>query len=128
MLRPYFASAVMRLPENGRLALPIELDFSSDDTAEIDLSAELMQPGGIGFVQGIFIDNGANNDPMTLTFPNTSNQGYVLRVTGRMQTWQPLLIPTGIARFSAVSVAAANRKVEIHLVNFPVQPMMWNVP
>jgi hypothetical protein len=128
MLRPYFASAIMCLPENGRLALAVELDFSASDTAEVDLSAELMQPGGMGTVQGIFIDNGTNNAPMTLTFPNTSNQGFVLRVTGRMQTWQPLLVPAGLARFRAVSVAAPRRKVEIHLVNFPVQPIMWNVP
>ncbi len=131
MNRPYFETAVLRLPENGALYVPIELDFTeftNGGAAEFDLEAELMQVGGIGFVQGIFIDQGSNNDPLTLAFYNGANQGFTLKLPGKVQTWQPLLIPAGTARFTALSVAAADRKVQLHLVNFPVMPIMWNVP
>ncbi len=131
MNRPYFATAVLALPKDGALYLPIELDFTTDTNggaAEFDLEAELMQVGGIGFIQGVFVDNGANNDNLTLTFYNGANQGFVLRLAGKIQTWQPLLIPVGAVRFTALSVVAAARKVQLHLVNFPVMPLMWNVP
>lgn len=130
-LRPYFQTAVLALPKNGALVIPMELDFSeraNGGADSYDLSADLMEIGGISFIQGIFIDNGANNDTLTLNFANTSNQGFVLRIAGRTQTWQPLLLPDGAARFSALSVVAALRKVQLHLVNFPVMPIMWNVP
>lgn len=130
-LRPYFETAVLSVPENGGLVIPFELDFSSavNGGREIfDLMAEIMDVGGISFVQGIFIDNGNNNDALTLTFRNTSNQGFVLRIPGKVQTWQPILVPNGMVRFTALSVVEADRKVQIHLVNFPVMPVMWNVP
>ncbi len=130
-LRTYFQTSVLMLPTGGHLAMPVELDFTENvngGAAVFDLEAELMQEGGLGFAQGIFIDNGANNDNLTLTFANTSNQGYVLRIAGKVQTWQPLLVPVGVARFTAVSVVAAARKVQLHFVNYPVAPLMWNVP
>lgn len=130
-LRPYFETPVLAIPENGALCVPMELDFSSNANggADVfDLAAELMQVGGISFVQGIFIDQGLNNNPLTLTFANSANQGFVLRIAGRVQTWQPLLLPVGMTRFSALSTVVAALKVQLHLVNFPVMPIMWNVP
>ncbi len=129
MQRPYFETAVLALPKNGALYVPIELDFTeftNGGAPEFDLEAELMQIGGIGFVQGMFIDNGQNNNTLTLTFYNGANQGFPLRIPAKVQTWQPLLIPVGTARFTASCVVAADRKVQVQLVNFPVMPIMWN--
>ncbi len=127
-LRPYFETAVLSIPQNGMLVIPIELDFTAQADLEFDLMAELMSVGGISFIQGAFIDQGNNFDPLTLTFRNSSNQGFVLRLSGKIQTWQPLLLPAGAVSFTASSVVAADKKVQIHLVNFPVMPIMWNVP
>ncbi len=131
MLRPYFETSVLALPKNGALVVPVELDFTESTNGgapEFDLTENLMQIGGTSFIQGIFIDNGANVDNLTLTFANTSNQGFVLRVAGKIQTWQPILTPIGVTRFTASSVVAVARKVQLHLCNFPVMPNMWNVP
>lgn len=130
-LRPYFETAVLSMPEAGRLVIPIELDFSTAANGglpEFDLTKELMDLGGISFIQSIFVDQGNNTDPLTLTFANSANQGFALRIPAKVQTWQPLLTPVGTARFTAASIVAANRKVQIHLCNFPVMPIMWNVP
>lgn len=129
--RPYFETGALSLPLNGQLSTPIDLDFTTDTNGGapvFDLTQELMAPGGMGFVAGIFIDNGNNNDTLTLNFANTSNEGFILRISGKVQTWQPLILPVGSCRFTALSVVAAARKVQLHLVNFPVMPIMWNVP
>ncbi len=129
-LRPILRTAVLQIPD-GSIAIPLELDFTTarnggDD--EFDLMAELMQEAGISFVQGIFIDQGNSNDTLTLAFANTANQGFTLRIPGKVQTWQPLLLPIGAARFTADSAIADGKKIQLHLVNFPVMPIMWNVP
>lgn len=136
MMRPYFKTAVLQLPENGALAIPIELDFSTltnGGADSFDLSQELMDAGGISFVQGAFIDNGLNLNSLVLTFLGPANQGFPLRIPPQTQSWQPILTPFDAARFTALSVAGNNiagnpLKVGIHLVNFPVMPMMWNAP
>lgn len=126
-MRSYFQTAILSVPENGRLTMPLELDFTANATVDVDIEAELMDPGGIGSVQGIFVDNQIG-DPLTLQFFNSSNQGYVLRLPGKVQTWQPLLIPAGVCRFTALSVARLQHIIQIALCNFPVQPIMWNIP
>lgn len=127
-VRPFFETSVLSIPQNGKLYIPVELDFTVNASSEIDLMQELMQVGGIGFVQGIFIDQSQNVDNLTLTFHNLSNQGFRLVMPGKIQAWQPILLPVGSAAFTATSVVAAARLVQIHLVNFPVMPLMWNVP
>lgn len=130
-LRPYFATPVLSLPENGALVIPIELDFTvtpDGGSPVFDLMADLMSVGGVSFIQGIFVDQGANFDPLTLTFSNSSNQGFVLRLAGKIQTWQPLLLPVGAVSFTASSPVVALKKVQLHLFNFPVIPAMWNAP
>lgn len=131
MTLPYFKTTALSLPLAGQLVTPIELDFTAQANGGqpiFDLTQELMILGGMGFVSGIFIDNGLNNNTLTLAFANGSNQGHVLRIPGKTQTWQPLLLPDGRCQFTAASVVTAALKVELHLVNFPVMPQMWNAP
>lgn len=128
MLRPYYRAAALQRPLNGRLAMPFELDFSVVKILDFDIAADLMNVGGIGFVQGAFIDNGAAREPLTIKFFTPANQGFVLRIAGKVQAWMPLPLPFGSVSFEASLANLSVIKPTLDLVNFPVSPILWNVP
>lgn len=122
-MNPAFQTAMMTQPASGSKSIGLLLDFTNVASIDTDITEEILQANVMDFVQGVFIDNFLNPNPITLTFRTILTAGYVIAVPAQTQAWMPVLVPKGKLFFTAATTLGIT--VPIHLLNFPVAPQVW---
>jgi hypothetical protein len=102
------------------LAVAISADFNGVDLYNVNLY-QLREAQRIQAVRGCFYDNSRNNTDVVLTALNT---GQTLLLPLRTQGYMPLLLNND-AEFD-LSTTAGTGIFKMTLLNFIVQPQIWN--
>lgn len=107
------------IPKEGPKCVPIGLDFSAQNTYNIDFTM-LQQRGFLSEIQAVFIDNFSNAQPVTLTV-NGTNQRVVCPPLS--QGIFPLFCPNP-PRFVAQTTGMV--AVGMQFLNVPITCLTWN--
>ena len=113
-----FVPMNQNIPEEGDEALRLTLDFSAQQTYDLDLTL-FVQQKKISMIQGVFIDAADTGVPVKVTVGNPSGQ----RIIAKQQTqgYYPLLAPNPPSfRFEA-----ATGVVNFYFYNAPISPVVW---
>lgn len=106
-------------PADGQpKSLPYTFDFTNSATVTLDLLLEEIQ-GVIEFVQGIYVDNASNANPVTFVFPITKQRLIVPAFT---QGIYPVIAPEATR---IVATATIGMTVAVQLLNVPVAFQAW---
>lgn len=108
------------LPKEGPKVFGFNLDFRVEDLVDIDVSLQVQQ-GFISFVQGWFINNIDNAEPVKIATQGT-DQG--ITIPAGKQAYMPMFI-TDECKLTITTTAAANLIVPFYLTNVPVMPCVW---
>jgi len=119
--RPSFGVFNGLTPRDGiPKSMPVQLDFSTLAVQIVDLLLEETL-GGIEFVQGIYVDNSANTNALTLVFGIT-NQRIVIPALS--QGMWPVIAPEK-TYFTCATTATPGLIVMLQLLNVPTAYTMW---
>lgn len=109
------------IPKNGPATIPALLDFT--DTGEIEIDGELVvMQGQIEYLQGVFIDNADNTDPLSMTM-GTTNQRIVC--PPQSQGYFAIMVPNP-PRIIARSAQSGTKKINVFFYNVPIQSNVWS--
>jgi hypothetical protein len=108
------------MPGEGPKMVPLSTDFTLNDTYEVDLS-NFVQMGRISMVQSIYVDNADGAVAITILVELGSQR---LIVPAGQEAYLPILVPNPIKLTISSPGGAASAKV--FLINFPIQPEVWN--
>lgn len=78
----------MTLPHGGPKAVPQTLDFTNATEIEVDLSA-MTQNGFIDFISGVWVDNSANTETLSIKCNKTSQ---IVKIPAGRQGYFPLIV------------------------------------
>jgi hypothetical protein len=117
-----FSVANVIIPIEGPKAAFAVLNFNgTDGTFSVDAS-QLIQTGKISYIQTLWIDNADNPVNLTITMAIT---GQRIIVKANTQQYVNVLAPNmPVFHFSTT---AGNFKVNVGLLNVPIQPDQWSV-
>jgi hypothetical protein len=104
----------------GPKALPMVLDFTSLTAYTFDFVAE-EEGGVIDFIQGVYVDNSLNPNPLTLLF-HLTQQKIVIPATA--QGLWPVICPDNLA-CDATSLSGAGVIVTLLFLNVPTAYTQW---
>jgi hypothetical protein len=117
---PPYGIANIIIPRGGPKVVPLSLNFTDYADAEID-GEELIARGKIEFIQGIYIDNADNPNPVSITCGLT---GQRTKVKGHTQGYYSVFMPNP-PRFVVASTQAAGAKTNLFFYNVPIQSANW---
>lgn len=109
-------------PDQGSLAVPYVLDFTSAAILTVDLTQAVLQDK-INFIQSVFVDNADNSTSLDLTFMGGPSPNYRVRVQANQQGWFPIAWPIGATRLIASSNAGS--KINVQFANFAMPYFTW---
>jgi hypothetical protein len=117
---PYGVNNVI-VPKGGPKIAPARLDFGT--TAEIVVNGlEIVSNGNIEFLQGMFIDNADNIDPLICTMSDGTGQRIICPARG--QGYFSMLQPNPpIIRFATPQMVG--RVINVAFYNVPIQSQVW---
>lgn len=119
-LSSMFGMYNVAIPDEGPKCIRADLDFSS--LGSIDIEGLLATTTGtMSYVQGVFIDNRTNDNPIEL---KCSVTGQIISCPANAQGYFPILI-TNPPRFVASTTPVAALRVLMFFYNVPIQPMIW---
>lgn len=107
------------IPREGPKDIPISLDFSIQNTYQIDFTL-IQQRGLISELQAVYIDNSLNASSVSLIV-NGSNQKIVSAANS--QGFYPILAPNP-PKFTSQSIGGV--AVQMHFLNIPITCLTWN--
>ena len=108
------------IPKGGPKCVPATLDFSS--VGEIIIEGEqLIAMGKMEFLQGVFIDNADNPNPLTLIMSTT---GQRVIAPANSQGYYSILVPNS-PRIRALTSQGAGRRIQAIFYNVPIQAQVW---
>lgn len=119
-LSSMFGVKNVAIPDEGPKCIRADLDFSSEASITIE-GLLATTTGTMSYIQGVFIDNQNNDNPVQLQCNVT---GQVITCPANSQGYFPLLI-TNPPRFVASTIAVASLRVKMFFYNVPIQPMVW---
>lgn len=119
-LSKYQRTQNMIIPDEGPVIIPTELDFSGADRIDIETEA-LFSSGKVSLLQGVFIDNYSNANPLVL-FNNISRQRIVCPANS--QGYFDVFVPKP-STFQASTTSVADLSVKIHFYNVPIASGVW---
>ena len=109
------------IPREGPRALEVTLNFAN--TASILIEGLLATTTGqISYIQGLYIDNGDNPEPLTV-IAKTTNQRII--APAYSQGYWPILFAA--VPDCSISTTQADITVYIHFYNVPIQSQYWLV-
>jgi hypothetical protein len=111
----------MVLPPEGARVYPFTLDFRSDGLAQLNFLLQIQQQQ-VSFIQGIFVDNSLNLNPL---FIRTDQVNQVVQIPKQTQGYMPLFVSDS-AVLDFTTVQAGNLLVPIVVTNVPVMPYLWS--
>ena len=109
-----------KVPKEGPKAIPLVLDFTATQSYQVDLTQQ-QQAAKISFIQGAFIDNSANPQPLVIA---TGNSQQNLVIPGYSQAYVPLLLPNPP---TFVASTTGGVVVSIIALNIPMDIAVWSV-
>lgn len=115
-----FKTGIMLQPKAYPVAVPVELDFSSVGTVEIDLWTQ-QTDNQLDFVQSIYVSNYDNADVLTITFPG----GQVIHVPAGAEGYYPASAEFGKFTAKFETQADDGLIIPIVLLNVPVASQQW---
>lgn len=124
-LKAILPSSILTKPTQGFKFCPALLDFTTEAVITVNLTDELFITAGLDLVQGIFIDNEANANPVTLKFVGGSSEGYRIKCPANAQMWMPVNSPGQSQAMEIECTATLGMSVPVQFVNFPVAPCVW---
>jgi len=117
----YLATKNTRVPAEGPKAIPVQLKFATLATADLDLDlTNAQQLTKISLVQCMYVDNGRNGSPLTITVLNSQMN---VTVQPNTQAFIPIFCPSPV-RMHFTSNGAID-DCFVFLLNFPVSPFLW---
>lgn len=115
-LRAYLGT----IPKEGPQVIPFIFDFSVQSNYEIDLTL-IAQQGKISGVQGLYIDNASNDQPISIL---TSIINQTVTIPSQSQAYLPCLVSNQVKL--TVTSANATGIATVMLLNFPVAAGVWD--
>lgn len=117
---PAFKTGMMMRPVDHPIALPVQMDFSTDSILAIDLYTEQVS-NRIDFVQALYVSNYANSNVLTVEIVG----GMVFHVPAGAEGWYPIAAEFG--KFTAVFSTTPDSGLIIKalLANVPVASQQW---
>lgn len=108
------------IPKGGPACVEAILDFSNAAEILID-GEEIVSRGQIEYLQGVYIDNADNIDPLSLTMGTT---GQRITAAPHTQGYYAILIPNP-PKIIANTTQGANQRFRVHFYNVPIQSLVW---
>jgi len=109
------------IPNGGPATIPAKLDFRA--TAAIEIDGELVvSQGKIEYLQGVFIDNSDNANPIKFTMGIT---GQRIVCPPQSQGYFAIMAPNP-PRITAETPQAGSLIVPIFFYNVPIQSAVWS--
>jgi hypothetical protein len=108
-----------KIPDEGPKSIAIPLDFSQGTQYTLDLQ-NLIQRNFISMIQGIFLDNSANNATLSVQFAST---GQTIKIAPNRQGYRIVLCPNPVNSITFTSTGGV--AVSVNLLNFPVTNSDW---
>jgi len=122
LLGPTFGIANMVVPKGGPKCVPTSVDFSNVAQVLLD-GTQIVNQGKIEYLQGVFVDNSANLNNLTL---NMSTTGQNIIVPKKSQGYFSIMVPDPPQ--IVVSTTQTNGLViPMFFYNVPIQPDVWSV-
>lgn len=124
MARSSFALNNTMKPVNGPVAVTQVFSFAAGGQASQsgDLTGE-MNANAIDFIQGVWIDNGDNANPLTFVVGGT---GQRITVKKNHQGYYPLLAVQGPFTFVIATTLAGTLLVPVIFYNVQINPANWD--
>lgn len=115
-----FGIANVVVPGGGPKVIPVNVDFTVNPQVLID-GQNLVSSGKIEYLQGVYIDNSANVNPVSLTM-STTNQ--VITCPKKSQGYFAIMCPDPpqITANTLVGVV-----IPMFFYNVPIQPAVWSL-
>lgn len=121
-LANFFSVNNVVIPRDGPRCVSATLDFSSQNTIEIE-GLLITTLGVMDYIQGMYIDNGDNPDPISFIAQQTRQR---ITCPPFSQGYYALLI-TNPPTITATTSAEADKKIKVHFYNVPIQSQTWSV-
>lgn len=105
-------------PEEGPRALPVVFALAGATMARIGLS---LADYHLAFVQSMFVDNSANAQALTVTFPET---GQIVVIPKNSQGFVPVLF-SGL-NLTAEAATTGGVNIPVKFLNIPMDLAIWS--
>lgn len=116
-----FGIANVVVPAGGPKCVPTFVDFSN--AAQVLLDGQLIvTQGKIEYLQGVFIDNSANLNNLSLTMSTTQQ---IIICPKKSQGYFSIMVPDPPQMLAATIQAAII--IPMFFYNVPIQPAVWSV-
>jgi hypothetical protein len=121
LLTGSFGIANMVVPAGGPKVVPTLVDFSNAASVTLD-GQQIVSQGKIEYLQGVFIDNSANVNNLSLLM-STTNQ--LIICPKKSQGYFSIMVPDPPQIIA--STTQANIQIPMFFYNIPIQPAVWSV-
>jgi hypothetical protein len=121
LLGPTFGIANVVVPSGGPKCVPTNVDFSNSGQIELD-GQQIVTQGKIEYLQGVFIDNSANTDPVSITMSTTEQK---IICPPKSQGYFSILCPDP-PQMIASTPQTNGRVIPMFFYNVPIQPAVWS--
>jgi hypothetical protein len=115
-----FGIANVVVPAGGPKVIPVSVDFTAVASVLID-GQNIVAQGKIEYLQGVFIDNSANINNLSLTM-STTNQ--VIICPKKSQGYFSIMVPDPPQIIAATPIGLV---IPMFFYNVPIQPGVWSV-
>ena len=116
-----FGIANVVVPAGGPKCVPANVDFSNAAQVLLD-GTQIVTQGKIEYLQGVFVDNSANVNNLSLSMSTT---GQVIIVPAKSQGYFSIMCPDPPQ--IVASTVQANIVIPMFFYNVPIQPAVWSV-
>lgn len=117
-----FGIANVVVPAGGPKCVGVNVDFSTSADVLLD-GTQIVTQGKIEYLQGVFVDNSANLNNLTLTMSTTGQQ---LIVPKKSQGYFAIMVPDP-PQINAHTTILNGLVIPMFFYNVPIQPMVWSV-
>lgn len=121
MLGTAFGIANVIVPPGGPKCVPTRCDFSNVASIELD-GSQIVQQGKIEYLQGVFIDNSKNLNPLSLTMSTTNQQ---IICPPKSQGYFSIMVPDPPV-ITAATTQVNGLVIPMFFYNVPIQSAVWS--
>ena len=115
-----FGIANVLVPAGGPKCIPIDVDFTAVASVILD-GTTIVAQGKIEYLQGVFIDNSANLNNVSLTMSSTNQ---VIICPKQSQGYFQIMVPDPPQIIAATPIGIV---IPMFFYNVPIQPNVWSV-
>lgn len=115
-----YGIANMVVPAGGPKCVPVLVDFTAIASVNLD-GSQIVNQGKIEYFQGVFIDNSANVNNVSLTMSTTNQQ---IICPKKSQGYFTIMVPNVPQMVAATPIGLI---IPMFFYNVPIQPDVWSV-